>query len=255
MKLKSLLISAALLASTTLASAGETIVAVAANFTEPVKEIAETFHQKTGHTATLSFGATGNFYTQIKNGAPFEIFLAADDERPTLSVKEGYGVEGTQFTYAIGTLVLWSAKDGVVNGPETLSNSAIKHIAYCNPAAAPYGKAAVETMQALKVFDTVKPKLVEGQNISQAYQFTKTGNAEIGFVALSQVIKEEGGSSWVVPQDYYEPIRQDAVLLKTGAENEAAKAFIDFLKGPEAAEIIKKYGYSLPATEAAEPAK
>ena len=211
MKTKLALLTGILLASVAWAQAGETVVAVAANFTEPVKEIAEQFKAKTGHTATLSFGATGNFYNQIKNGAPFEVFLAADTARPTKAVEEGYAVKGTEFTYA-----------------------------------APYGKASVETLDALKVHDKVKDKLVEGQNISQAYQFVKTGNAEIGFVALSQIINEKGGSKWIVPQDYYNPIRQDAVLLKTGENNEAAKAFMDFLKGPEAATIIKKYGYALP---------
>ena len=249
MKSKLALSIGLLLASVTFAHAGETVVAVAANFTEPVKEIAEQFKEKTGHTATLSFGATGNFYTQIKNGAPFEVFLAADTERPTKAVEEGYGVKGTEFTYAIGTLVLWSAKDDLVKGPETLTDSKITHISFCNPDAAPYGKAAVETMDALKVHDKIKDKLVEGQNISQAYQFVKTGNAEIGFVALSQIINEKGGSKWIVPQTDYSPIRQDAVLLKTGENNEAAKAFVSFLKGPEAATIIKKYGYALPETK------
>lgn len=246
MKTKLALLTSILLTSVAWANAGETVVAVAANFTEPVKEIAEQFKEKTGHTATLSFGATGNFYNQIKNGAPFEVFLAADTARPTKTVEEGYAVKGTEFTYAIGTLVLWSSKEGLVKGEETLTDKAINHISYCNPDAAPYGKASVETMQSLKISDKIKDKLVEGQNISQAYQFVKTGNAEIGFVALSQVINEKGGSSWVVPQKYYNPIRQDAVLLKTGEKNEAAKAFMDFLKGPEAATIIKKYGYALP---------
>ncbi|MHC5306041.1 molybdate ABC transporter substrate-binding protein [Bartonella sp. LJL80] len=245
MKLKLALLTGIFLAGTSLGYAGETVVAVAANFTEPVKEIAEQFKEKTGHTATLSFGATGNFYNQIKNGAPFEVFLAADTERPTKTVEEGYGVKGTQFTYAIGTLVLWSSKPDLIKGPETLTDASIKHISFCNPDAAPYGKASVETMDALKVHDEIKPKLVEGQNISQAFQFVKTGNAEIGFVALSQVINEKGGSQWIVPQQYYNPIKQDAVLLKTGENNEAAKAFLEFLKGPESAAIIKKYGYAL----------
>lgn len=246
MKTRLALLTGILLASVAWAQAGETVVAVAANFTEPVKEIAEQFKATTGHTATLSFGATGNFYNQIKNGAPFEVFLAADTARPTKAVEEGYAVKGTEFTYAIGTLVLWSTKEGLVKGPETLTDTTISHISYCNPDAAPYGKASVETLDALKVHDKVKDKLVEGQNISQAYQFVKTGNAEIGFVALSQIINEKGGSKWIVPQNYYNPIRQDAVLLKTGENNEAAKAFMDFLKGPEAATIIKKYGYALP---------
>lgn len=234
-----------LLASTMFGHAGETVVAVAANFTDPVKEIAAVFEQKTGHTAALSFGATGNFYNQIAQGAPFEVFLAADQARPQKVIDEGFGVEDSNFTYAIGTLVLWSAKANVVKSEETLKDASIAHIAYCDPKAAPYGQAALETMQNLEIYNDVKPKLVEGQNISQAFQFVKTGNAEIGFVALSQVISEKTGSHWVVPQQYYNPIRQDAVLLKNGEDNEAAKAFITFLKGPEAREIIEKYGYSI----------
>lgn len=250
MKLKLAFFASALFVFPSLALADEAIVAVAANFTEPVKEISDIFQKKTGHTVTLSFGASGTFFTQIKNGAPFDVFLSADQERPAKAVEEGYAVQGSAFTYAVGALVLWSAKPNVVKGPETLSESTISHISYCNPDAAPYGKAAVETMQALKLFNQLKPKLVEGQNISQAYQFVKTGNADIGFVALSQVINEKGGSSWVIPQEDYAPIRQDGVLLNRGENNEAAKAFVEFLKGPDAVEIIKKYGYSLPTKPA-----
>jgi len=236
------LIISLLWATTSLSQAAETNVAVAANFTDPAKEIAEIFKQKTGHEAELSFGATGNFYNQIKEGAPFDVFLAADSRRPKLAIEEGFGVEGTSFTYAIGTLVLWSSEEGKIDGEQSLKQADITHIAYANPDAAPYGKAAVETLEHLGLFAAVKDKLVEGQNIAQAFQFVKTGNAEIGFVALSQVVNE-GGSRWVIPQDYYDPITQDAVLLKVGAENEAARAFLDFLKTDEALTIIKKYGY------------
>jgi len=233
-----------ILSQTTLSQAAQTIVAVAANFTDPAKEIAEIFKQKTGHEASLSFGATGNFYNQIQQGAPFEIFLAADSRRPQLTIEEGFGVQGTNFTYAIGTLVLWSAQEAKINDETILQDSSIAHISYANPQAAPYGKAAIETLEHLDMLETVKDKLVEGQNIAQAFQFAKTGNAEIGFVALSQVVNE-GGSRWVVPQDYYSPINQDAVLLKNGADNEAALAFLDFLKTQEALAIIKKYGYGI----------
>jgi len=243
MKLKLVLALLITLITTAPSHAAETIVAVAANFTEPVKEIAANFTAETGYNVTLSFGATGNFFNQIKNGAPFEVFLAADSERPTKAVNEGYAVKGTQFTYAIGTLVLWSTKPDVVRGAATLANPDIKTIAYCNPDAAPYGKAAVETLDHLKLTAKLKPKLVEGQNISQAYQYVKTGNAEIGFVALSQVINDKEGSHWVVPQSDYNPIKQDAVLLKKGENNPVAQQFLDYIRGPKAQAIIKKYGY------------
>jgi len=233
-----------LLSTTALSQAAEVIVAVAANFTDPAKEIAEIFKEKTSHEASLSFGATGNFYNQIKEGAPFEVFLAADSRRPKLAIEEGFGVAGSNFTYAVGTLVLWSSESGKISDESILKDASIEHISYANPEAAPYGKAAVETLESLKILDEVKPRLVEGQNIAQAFQFVKTGNAEIGFVALSQVVGE-GGSQWVIPQDYYSPIAQDAVLLKTGENNEAARAFLDFLKTDDALAIIKKYGYGI----------
>jgi len=230
------------LSATTLSQAAETIVAVAANFTDPAKEIAELFKEKTGHEASLSFGATGNFYNQIKEGAPFEVFLAADTKRPKLAIEEGFGLEGSSFTYAVGTLVLWSSEEGRIKDETILKDTSIAHIAHANPKAAPYGKAAIESLESLNILEEIKPRLVEGQNIAQAFQFVKTGNAEIGFVALSQVVNE-GGSQWIIPQNYYSPIAQDAVLLKNGVDNEAARAFLDFLQTDDALEIIKKYGY------------
>lgn len=229
-----------------LAHAGQTIVAVAANFTQPAKDIAKIFEKKTGNGVTLSFGATGSFYTQIKNGAPYEVFLAADAERTQKLRDEGFGVSGTEFTYAIGKLVLWSAKANIVTGVETLDDATIQHIAFCNPDAAPYGRAAVETMQTLKKYQKLAPKLVEGHNIAQAFQFVKTGNAEIGFVALSQVINEKSGSQWLVPQQYYQPIKQNAILLKKGKDNKTANDFLLFLKTDEAKNILQNYGYDLP---------
>ena len=225
--------------------AGETQVAVAANFTEPATEIARLFTEKTGHSAKLSFGASGQFLTQIAEGAPFEVFLSADDARPAKAVADGLGVEGTVFTYAIGQLVLWSKEPGLVAGPETLRDAKFDHIAIADPKSAPYGAAAVETMKNLGVYDALAPKIAQGTSISQAFQFVETGNAALGFVALSQVVKDESGSRWLVPEDLHAPIRQDAVLLKTGAESEAAKAFLDFLKGPEARAVIESYGYAL----------
>lgn len=227
------------------ARAGEAQVAVAANFTEPANEIAKLFTEKTGHTLKLSFGPSGQFFTQISQGAPFEVFLSADDTRPAQAVKDGLAVAGSEFTYALGTLVLWSHDPALVTGPETLRDMSFAKIAIADPKAAPYGTAAVETMRKLGVYEALTPKIVQGQSIAQAFQFVDTGNAELGFVALSQVIKVEGGSRWVVPDDLHAPIRQDAVLLRTGADSEAAKAFLDFLKGPEAAKVIESYGYAL----------
>lgn len=231
------------------AFAAETTVAVAANFTDAAKEIAAAYKAKTGNDAVLSFGASGQFYTQITQGAPFEVFLSADDERPGKAITDGFGVEGTAFTYAIGKLVLWSKQPGLVQGEATLSKANFGKLSICNPVAAPYGAAAVETMKTLKLYDALQPKLVVGANISQAYQFVQTGNAEIGFVALSQVIDDTAGSKWMVPQSLYSPIRQDAVLLKTGEGHQAAAGFLSFLKGPEATAIIKKYGYEVGASD------
>ena len=227
------------------AQADTTNVAVAANFTDAATEIAVLFAETTDHEAILSFGATGQLYAQITQSAPFEILLAADDVRPTLAVAEGNGVDGSVFTYAVGQLVLYSTEEAMVTGPETLEGGNFERIAIANPETAPYGKAAIETLQSLGVLDALQSKIVQGQNIGQAYQFVETGNAELGFVALGQVSQTDTGSRWIVPQEHYQPIRQDAVLLKTGEANPAANAFIAFLQSEEAASIIEKYGYAL----------
>ncbi|MGZ8322409.1 MAG: molybdate ABC transporter substrate-binding protein [Rhodoplanes sp.] len=227
------------------AVAAETNVAVAANFTDAAKEIAAAFKQETGHEAVLSFGATGQLYAQITQDAPFQVMLSADDERPKKLVEDGLGVADSRFTYAIGKLVLWSKTKDFVKGEETLRAGAFTKLSIANPTAAPYGAAAVETLKALKIYETLQPKIVQGNNIAQAFQFIDTGNAELGFIALSQLAGNPGGSRWLVPQPLYTPIRQDAVLLKKGAANEAATAFIAFLKGPEARAIIEKYGYEV----------
>lgn len=234
-----------LLAAASAAHAGETQVAVAANFTEPATEIAKLFTEKTGHTAKLSFGASGQFLTQITQGAPFEVFLSADATRPAKAIEDGLAVPGTSFTYAIGTLVLWSKDEGRVTGPETLKAGEFQHLAIADPKSAPYGQAAIETLQSLGLYDALSPKIVQGTSIAQAQQFVATGNAELGFVALAQVIKTEGGSRWEVPGDLHKPILQDAVLLKTGADSEAAKAFLDFLKSDAARAVITSFGYAL----------
>ena len=233
----------------TSAQADEVQVAVAANFTAPIQAIASDFEKDTGHKLIAAYGATGQFYTQIKNGAPFEVFLAADDSTPEKLEKEGDIVPGSRFTYAVGTLALWSAKDGYIDGTDkTLIGNQYKHLSIANPKAAPYGLAATQVLAKLDLTDKVKNKIVEGQNITQAYQFVSTGNAELGFVALSQICKDgkvSSGSAWIVPEAMHDPIRQDAVILKKGENNPAAKALAEYLKGPKATAIIKSYGYHL----------
>lgn len=228
------------------ALAAETKVAVAANFTEPAREIAAGFEAKTGHKATLSFGSSGQFYAQIANGAPFEVFLSADSERPARAEAEGLTVPGSRFTYATGRLVLWSRTAGLVDSRgAVLAKGRFEKLAIADAKAAPYGQAAVETLTRLKLYDAVKPKIVTGASITQTYQYVQTGAAELGLVALSQVINAPGGSRWIVPPDYHRPIEQQAVLLKTGAGNTAARAFLQYLKGAEARAIIKRYGYEI----------
>lgn len=239
-----LTLAAALLLSGT-AAAAETNVAVAANFTDAAKEIAAAFKARTGHDAVLSFGSSGQLYTQITQDAPFQILLSADDERPRKAIEDGLGVADSRFTYAIGKLVLWSRQPGLVTGEATLKTGGFAKLSIANPAGAPYGTAAIETLKALGLQEALQPRIVQGNSIAQAFQFVDTGNAELGFVALSQLAGNPGGSRWLVPQALYTPIRQDAVLLKKGASNEAATGFMAFLKGPEARAIIEKFGYEV----------
>jgi len=228
------------------AGAAETQVAVAANFTEPAKEIAAAFAAATGHKAVLSFGSSGQFYSQMARGAPYEVFLSADSDRPKKAEQDGLGVPGARFTYAIGRLVLYSATPGLVDGQgAVLRSGRFAKIAIADPAAAPYGVAAVQTLQKLGVYPGLKSKVVMGSSITQAYQFVATGAAEVGFVALSQVINEPGGSRWLVPAADHAPIEQQAILLFTGQKNPAASAFLKFLKTPKAREIIRRYGYEV----------
>jgi molybdate transport system substrate-binding protein len=226
------------------AHAATTNVAVAANFTEPAKEIAQLFENKTGHKVLLSFGATGQFYTQIVESAPFQVFLSADQGTPKKLVDDGFAIADSLFTYAVGKLVLFSANATTVSGEQTLRDGKFNKIAIADPVTAPYGAAAVETMKALGVYNALVGKIVQGSNISQTFQFVDTGNADLGFVALSQVITTRGGSKWIVPTNLYNPIRQDAVLLRNGADNEAAKAFLAFMKSADAAAVIERFGYS-----------
>ena len=228
------------------ARADDVPVAVAANFTEPAKEIAAAFSAKTGHHVELSFGSSGQFYTQITQGAPFEVFLSADAERPQRIEREGLGVPGTRFTYAVGRLVLFSKTPGLVDDKgAVLARAAFNKISIADPTAAPYGVAAIQVMQRLGVYARLRSKVVKGTSIAQAYQFVDSGAAELGFVALSQVIGSEGGSRWLAPATLHAPIDQQAILLYAGDKKPAARAFLQFLKGPEALAIIKRYGYEL----------
>jgi molybdate transport system substrate-binding protein len=221
----------------------EVKVAVAANFIEPMKEIAAAFTKASDHKLVLSFGATGQFYIQIMQGAPFEVFVAADKATPAKVVAEGAAVPGTAFTYAVGRVVLYGKAIDPAHGEATLKEARFTKLAIANPATAPYGAAAVQAMMALGVYDALAPKIVQGNNIAQALQFIDTGNADLGFVALSQVVFADEGAKWVVPERLHAPLAQDAVLLKAAAGNDAARAFLDFLKGPEARATIKKFGY------------
>ncbi len=231
------------------ARAGEVRVAVASNFTAPMEAIAAAFERETGHKALLSFGATGKFYAQIKNGAPFELLLAADATTPAKLEQEGAAVAGTRFTYAVGKLVLWSAQPGFIDAQgEVLRKGNFKHLALANPKTAPYGAAAIEVLSQLKLLDALAPKFVQGENITQTYQFVASGNAQLGFVALSQVLeggKVAEGSAWVVAQHLYQPLRQDAVVLTAGKGKLATLALMVFLKSKKAQEEILSYGYTL----------
>jgi molybdate transport system substrate-binding protein len=244
-----LLVLSALLGFSSLGFADEVQVAVAANFTAPMQKIAVEFGRDTGHKALLTFGATGKFYAQIKNGAPFEVLLSADQETPARLEQEGAAASGSRFTYAIGKLVLWSTMEAIVdNKGEVLKRGGFDHIALANPKLAPYGAAAMEAMKALGVADTLAPKFVQGENIAQTYQFVATANALLGFVAMSQVYEDgklNSGSAWVVPASLYSPIRQDAVILDKGRDSAAAAALMKYLKGDKAKAVIKSYGYDL----------
>ena len=242
--LSGLFLLLALLASG--AHADEVKVAVAANFTSTMQRIAKAFTQDTGHQVSLSFGATGKFYAQIQNGAPFELLLAADETTPARMEQEGLAVAGSHFTYAIGQLVLWSADPKLItSGPEVLKAGNFKHLAIANPALAPYGAAAVQVLDKLGLGQRLQPKLVQGENISQTYQFIATGNAELGFVALPQVLVDgqSSGSRWDVPPELHAPLRQDAVLLLPGRDKPAALALLKYLQGDTARALIRASGY------------
>lgn len=232
------------------ARAGELNVAVAANFTAPMKRIAVLFEEESGHKVKLSFGSSGKLTSQIIQGAPFDVFLAADEKYPELLERKGLADKETRFVYALGKLVLWSAKPGLVgDGGAVLGKDDFGRLAYADPELAPYGLAAKETLKSMGLWDKLQGKLVTGENIGQAYQFVASGNAGVGFIALSQITRDgkvEHGSWWIVPADKYSPIRQCAVRLTAARDKAAAKVFFDYLKRKKTMAIIRSFGYGLP---------
>ena len=231
-------------------AAEEVRVAVAANFRATLNEIITNFERDTGHTAVVSSGSSGKLYAQIKNGAPFDVFFSADVKRPKLMEDEGLAIQGSRLTYAVGRLTLWSANPDMITaeGKTVLSNGTFDHLAIANPKTAPYGTAAKHTIKALGLWDHMKDRIVQGENIGQTFQFVFSKNAQLGFVALSQVLDPKingAGSRWDVPVNLYDPLRQQAVLLINGQNNNAAKAFLEYIKGPKARKIIERFGYGL----------
>jgi molybdate transport system substrate-binding protein len=241
-----LLLALALLLAPAAAQAETALIAVAANFAQPAERLIQGFAAESGHQIEVSTGSTGNLAAQIRNGAPFMLFLSADERRPAELEAEGLAVAGSRFTYAVGKLVLWGPDPRwvVIDPATSLNDPELKRLAIANPELAPYGRAAEEVLTALGVWEAVEPKLVRGEDIAQTYQFVASGNAELGFVALSQVL-DASGSRWDVPQDLYTPIRQQAALLKRGEGNAAAKAFLDYLRSEPAREIIRAAGYGV----------
>jgi molybdate transport system substrate-binding protein len=231
------------------ADAGEVRAAVAANFTAPMKQIAAMFHADTGHTVQASFGSTGKFRTQISNGAPYDVLLAADDTTPANMAAEGLANPASRFTYAVGKLALWSKTPGYVDGKGDVLKGPFNKLAIANPRLAPYGVAAQETLQKLGLWAQVQPRIVMGESITQTLQFADSGAADLAFVAMSQTLKDGkpvGGSVWIVPQALYAPIRQDAVLLAKPQDRAAAVAFLNYLKSAKAVTVIRSFGYDLP---------
>ncbi len=222
---------------------GRVLVAAAANFTGPAREIAAAFERETGYAVRLSFGSTGQLFAQIRQGAPFEVFLAADAERPLQAERQGLAVPGSRFTYAVGRLVLVSTETSRTAGPDALRDPAVRRVALANPNTAPYGRAALETIRALGLETALAGKQVIGTNVSQAHQFVRTGNAELGFLALSQAPGDSGSSRWLVPETFHTPIRQQAVLLEAGRRNPAAGRFLTFLREDAARGILRRHGY------------
>lgn len=238
----------ALLITVPATQAEEVLAAVASNFTAPMKDIAKRFEATTGHKLTVSLGSSGKLFAQIRHGAPFDVFLSADQEKPQKLIAAGAAQPDSQFTYALGRLALWSAQASV-DPLQMLKAGSYQRLALANPRLAPYGEAAKRTLEYLDVANAAQPKLVTGENINQTWQFVSTGNAQLGFVALSQIMPNgelSHGSAWVIPADHHQPVKQDAVLLSRSKNNPAAVALLAFLRSDEAAAIIKRYGYDMP---------
>ncbi len=233
------------------AAAEEVRVAVAANFLSTLNEMITNFKADTGHTVVVSSGSTGKLYAQIQNGAPFEIFFSADVKHPQLLEEEGLAVKGSRFVYAVGRLTLWSPDSNLVkgDGPTVLSKNHFEHLAIANPKTAPYGMAAEQTLKKLDIWESLKDRMVQGENIGQTFQFVYSKNAQLGFVALSQVLDPKingSGSRWDVPASFHDPLEQEVVLLMTGQNHSGAKAFLDYVKGDKSRAIIEGFGYGLP---------
>ena len=248
--IKILLTAVAVLAPLSAAWPASTSVAVAANFAAPMRSLTQSFEKNTGHKVIVALGATGQLYAQIKNGAPFDVLLAADDETPKKLESEGLAISGSRATYAIGRLVLWSKREGLIDTKgEILKTSRFDRIAIANPKLSPYGAAAMEVIERLGLTQAMQPKIVEAANITQAHQFVASGNAVIGFVALAQVSEGstiKDGSGWIVPEPLHSPIQQDLILLARGKANPAARQLIEFLRSDAAKAVIRSYGYTLP---------
>jgi molybdate transport system substrate-binding protein len=224
----------------------EILIAVASNFVAPAKELSQQFSQHTHHNVILSFGSTGKLYAQIIHGAPFHVFLAADGERPSKLVSEGFAKKRSQFTYALGRIVLYSPIEGLHQQPEEfLKSETFTRLAIANPSTAPYGRASKETLENLGIFNDIRSKIIQGDNIAQTFQFVSTGNVELGFVSRSQVINNESDLYWLVPANLHNPIQQDAILLQKGLDKQAAREFLEFLQSDYAKRIIQSFGYDL----------
>lgn len=240
------------LLSSAVALAETATIAVAANFTKTIEMVGEQFEKESGHKLKFSFGPTGKLYAQVKNGAPFDAFFGADERRPLKTIEDGSGIKSSYFVYAQGQIALYSAKYPVAKQPlDVLQKAEFKHLAIANPRTAPYGERAQAFLKSKGLYDGVKSKLVNGESIAHAFQYVATGNAPIGFVALSQIVDPQSpiykkGEYWIVPQTEYKPIKQGAVILQRGKDNAAVNAFFDYLKTPKALEIIHAYGYSTP---------
>ncbi|NND36668.1 MAG: molybdate ABC transporter substrate-binding protein [Gammaproteobacteria bacterium] len=243
---KNLLILLAATALATPCAADEIRVAVASNFRYAIEDIAPRFERQIGHDLTLIFGSTGKHFAQIENGAPFDVFLAADERRPRMLEEDGLAVSGSRFVYAIGKLVLWSADPERIDGNEALLAGDFRFLAIANPTLAPYGRAARQALVNLGIWQRVYPQIVRGENVAQTYQYVVSGNADIGLIALAQIrIPDAGysGSHWEVPGDLYEPIRQQAALVN---DTPATRAFWEYLRSEEALAVIRSYGYDTP---------